>query len=123
MLSFFSVEQSAPGGCPQSAMDIVFTSFLFAFLGVLMFFASISYERSYGKPAKWWWGSFILIAIGVIFGLQRVVFLSNDFYAGTVITNKLKYSHWLAFLVPILSIAGIILYRWLIQRNAERRTY
>ncbi|MEI8282406.1 MAG: hypothetical protein WCG75_08380 [Armatimonadota bacterium] len=123
MLSFFNAEQGAPSGCPQSAMDIVITSFLFAFFGVMMFIGSITYERSYGKQAWWWWTSSIPIAIGALFGLQRVVFLFNDFYASTVTTRKLQICHWLSLFVPILCIAGIFLYKWKVKRNEERRTY
>jgi hypothetical protein len=123
MLSFFNAEQSAPNGCPQSAMDIVITSFLFTFFGLMMFIGSITYERSYGKPAKWWRYSTVPIALGAIFGLQRVVFLFDYIYANTVTSRKLQISHWLAFLVPVLSIAGIFLYKWLVKRNEERRAY
>ncbi len=123
MLSFFNAEQGAPTGCPQSAMDIVITSFLCAFFGVILFIGSITYQRSYGKPAWWWWMSFVPISLGALFGLQRVVFLSNDFYASTVITRKLQISHWLALFVPLLSVAGIFLYKWMVQRNEQRRTY
>lgn len=123
MLSFFNAEQSSQFGSPQSAMDIVISSLLFAFFGVMMFIGSVRYELSYNKEAKWWKWCFAPLAIATIFGIQRMAFLTNFAYANTVISRKLLYAHWLSLLIPVLCIASIILYQWLKVRNEGRRVY
>ena len=123
MFSFFDAEKSSQLGSPQSAMDIVITSLIFAFFGVMWFVAAIRYELSYDKKAKWWKGCFALLGIAALLGLQRMAFLTNFAYANTVITRKLLYAHYLSFLIPVLCIASIILYNWLKVRNEGRRVY
>ena len=123
MLSFFNAEQSSPFGSPQSAMDIVISSFIFAFFGVMMFIGAIRFELTYDKVATWWKWCFLPLGIGVLLGIQKVAFLTSYGYINTVITKKLLWSHYLALMVPVLCIAAILLYKWLKQRNEERRVY
>ncbi len=123
MLSFFDADVSSPLGCPQSSLDIIISSFLFAFFGVMMFIAAVRYEKSYDKPATWWKLCFIPLGLAVIFGLQKIAFMNNYIYRNTIISNKLLYSHWLSFLVPVLAIVLINVYKWMSKRNEGRRVY
>ena len=123
MLSFFDADFASPLGCPQSPWDIIITSLLFAFFGVMMFIGAIRYEMTYDKVATWWKWSFAPLAVAAVLGLQRVVFLFNFGYANTVINRKLQYCHWLALIIPLMCICSIILYKWLKHRNQERRVY
>ena len=123
MLSFFNPDDSSPLGCPSSAMDIVISSFIFAFFGVMIFIGSVRYEQAYDTSAKWWKWSLLPIGVGVLLGIQRVAFLSSFLYANTVTTKKLLWSHYLALIVPLLCIASIFLYKWYKQRNEGRRVY
>lgn len=104
-------------------MDVVIVSFLFAFFGIMMFIGSVRYEMTYDKVANWWKWSFAPLAIGVLLGIQKLSFLTSFAYANTVVSRKLLYSHYLAFLIPALCIAGIFLYRWLKLRGEGRRVY
>ena len=123
MLSFFNAEQSSPWGCPASAMDIVISSFLFAFFGIMMYIGSVRFELTYDKPAKWWRWSFAPLGVAVLLGIQKCVFLTSLFYANTVVSKKLLYSHYLSLLVPVLCVAAIFLHKWLKQRTEQRRVY
>lgn len=123
MLSFFDADVSSPLGCPQSAMDIVISSFLFAFFGVMMFIGAVRYELTYDKVATWWKWSFVPLAIAIILGLQKVVFTFNFLYANTIISKKLLWSHWLSLLVPVFAVVSIFVYKWLKERNEGRRVY
>jgi hypothetical protein len=123
MLSFFNAEQSSPFGSPQSAMDIVISSFIFAFFGVMMFIGSVRYEQTYDKAATWWKWSFLPIGIGILLGIQKVAFLTSYGYVNTVLTKKLLWSHYLALIIPVLCVVSIILYKRMKQRTEERRVY
>ena len=123
MLSFFDANVSSQNGSPQSVSDIVISSFIFAFFGVMMFIGSVRYEMTYDKEAKWWKWCFLLIGIGVLFGIQRIAFLTNFLYVNTVISKKLLYAHYLSLIVPILCGASIFLYKWRKQQTEEKRVY
>ena len=123
MFSFFNADVSSPLGCPTSAMDIVISSLLFAFFGVMMFIASVRYELTYDKIATWWKWCFAPLAIAVLLGLQKVAFLTSIYYANTVITRKLLVSHYLALIIPLLCAGTIIFYRWKKQQQVAKRVY
>lgn len=123
MFSFFDADVSSQMGSPQDWQDIVVTSLIFAFFGIIMYIGSVRYELSYDKAAKWWWSCFAPLGIAVLLGAQRMAFLTNYAYINTVVTRKLMISHWASILVPVLCIAIILLHRRKIRQSESRRVY
>lgn len=104
-------------------MDIMISSFLFAFFGVMMFIGAVRYEMTYDKQAKWWKWCFLPLAVSLLFGIQKMVFLTNYAYLQTVNSRKALLGHYFSIIIPVLCIAGILLYNYLKKRNEERRVY
>jgi hypothetical protein len=104
---------------PESLSELLVTPFLFSFFGVFMYIGAVRFEESYGKKVKWWKWCMLPLVIGLIFGIQRIVFLNDLFYANTVISRKLKIGHYLTFLVPFLSAAGILIHKKLQSREGS----
>lgn len=122
-MSFFDPDISSPLGCPTSFVDIIISSLLFAFFGMMMYIGSIRYASTYGKEAKWWKLCFIPLGIAVLLGLQKVAFLSSIAYRQTVLSNKALYGHYITLIVPVLCIAAIIFFNYRKKNQEARRVY
>lgn len=104
-------------------MDVMIAPLLFSFFGVMMFIGSVRFEMTYGKDVRWWWSCFIPLGVAVIFGLQKVAWIRDPFYATTVLTRKQQISHYGSLVIPILCIAAIFFYRYKVRAASERKVY
>ena len=122
-MSFFDPFTVFPHGCPDGMIEVMLESLLFAFFGTMLFIGSARFEMTYDKPAKWWKWCFVPLGVALLFGIQRMYFLHDFLYLSTVSTRKQLWSHYLALIIPILCIGGIILFKSLKKRNVESRVY
>ena len=104
-------------------LDIMIGSLVFAFFGVMMFIGAMRFQMTYDKEAKWWKWCFAPLGVSLIFGLQKVVFLTNYAYLQTVNTRKALFGHYLSFIIPVICVVAILLYNFLKKRGEERRVY
>lgn len=122
-MSFFNPDIQSPLGCPQSVVDLIVAPLLFAFFGIMIFIGAVRFEATYDKEAKWWKTCFIPLGLALLLGLQKVIFLTDYGYRQTVVTRKLYFGHYGAFVIPVVCIVAILLYQRLQKAAHSRRVY
>lgn len=103
-------------GSPDSVGQLILMPLLFTFFALAARMSARIYWRNFGKRKNHYWYVYPLLVIALYFGFQRIYPLYNpdDFvrtaYAQTITTNKLYYGHYIAFLIPLVSLLGVIVY-------------
>jgi ABC-type multidrug transport system permease subunit len=119
MLQFFEPNFASP----ESMMEIMISPMLFSFFGMMMFIGAIRYEETYGKPATWWKWCYVPLALGLLFGIQRMVFLQDIMYAQTTYSRKIRIAHYMSFLVPVVVTVAITFWHRLASKKKEKGVY
>ena len=116
-MEFFNPES----GSPESALEIMMIPLLFLVFGVIAYSASNRYLESEGKRPKWMPVVYVAFGFALLFGLQRYMFTREILYANTLITGKIRYAHYLALGLPLVTTIGIGIREFVRKRtNAER---
>jgi hypothetical protein len=118
-MSFFRPELASP----DSFFEIFISPLLCAFFGLMMFIGAVRYEENYGKPAKWWVWCFLPIGLGVLFGIQRMMYMTDFFYIQTVYSRKLRIGHYLSLAIPLFALAIVFFGRKIMVNRKTRSTY
>ncbi len=122
-MSFFNPDIQSPTGSPHSMIDIMIGPLLLVFFGLMLFIGSIRYEMTYDKVAKWWKWSFLPLGLALVLGIQRFTFIFSLFYAQTINSKKELIAHWMGWILPLLSIVGVLVYNHMRNRADSRRVY
>lgn len=116
-MDFFNPES----GSPESALEIMMVPLLFLVFGVLAYSASNRYLENEGKRPKWMPVVYVAFGLALLFGFQKYMFTREILYANTLTTGKVRYAHYLGFLLPLLTSIGIGIREFFRKRaNAER---
>lgn len=120
----------SPGtGAPDSMMPVLLLPLLFTFFALAARISARAYWRNFGKRKPHWWYVYPLLALGLLFGFEKIFLLFNPFseldrhmYGQTLVERKVRIAHYLAFIVPLISLVGIVLYDRAEASRARRST-
>jgi hypothetical protein len=118
-MTFFQPDLASP----ESWLEVMISSLLCCFFGLMMFIGAIRYEDNYGKPATWWRWCFLPLALGLLFGIQKMWFLTDYIYGPTAFSRKLRIAHYLSFVIPLFSIAFVALWKRKASSRNEKSIY
>ncbi|MDH4387847.1 MAG: hypothetical protein QE269_03890 [Fimbriimonas sp.] len=118
-MDFFSPES----GSPESALEIMMIPLLFLAFGVIAYSASNRYLESEGKRPKWMPIVYVAFGFALLFGMQRFMFTRDILYANTLVTGKIRYSHYIALGLPLLTTIGIGIREFMRKRTDAERLY
>ncbi|RYG39818.1 hypothetical protein EON79_23680 [bacterium] len=110
-------------GAPETMGPVLLLPLLFTFFAIAGRVAARTYWRNFGKRKPHWWYVYPLLALALYSGMKWVYFMWNPdilertMYLQTLITNKVKIAHYLAFLIPLITTIWIVLYD---RREAQR---
>lgn len=103
-------------GAPESMNEVLLLPLLFTFFAVAARVAARTYWRNFGRRKPHWWYVYPLLALALLFGAKWIYLLFNPdsldrtMYLQTLITRKVRVAHYVAFLLPLLTTIGIVLY-------------
>lgn len=111
-------------GSPFSYVDILLLPGALVLFAVFVRFLIWTAERNSGKKSKAKWLPYLLAIGGLILGSRTLWALINpatgSLYRSTINSRKILYSHWVAFLLPLLTIVVLIVWdKWAARRPAE----
>lgn len=99
---------------PSSPLDVVILPGLAVFFGMLLYGLALRQELL-GNRVRWKWLPIAVLALGAIAGFGpfwNYIGSSSDaeLYRGSIPGRKMLIAHYSAFLLPLLCIAGTLLY-------------
>ena len=118
-MGFFSPDSEAPG----SAIEVMMVPMFFLVIGIFLYAAANRYLEAEGKFPKWFPGVWVFLGFAVLFGLQRYIFTFDILYVQTLVTGRIRYSHYAGFFIPLLVTLGIIIREIVRKRTDSERLY
>jgi hypothetical protein len=110
-------------GSPDSLVDLLIVPTLAVFFGLLFWFLAWNRERNGASGTAWKVVSLLVLVGGLYAGAQAVWNLHNPalgaFYRETIWSRKVLYSHYAALAMPILAMAGVLVWGLIERRRAR----
>lgn len=103
-------------GPPTSMWDLLIMPLLFTFFGVAARIGAAQYQRNFGKRTKHAWYVYPPLAIALTYGLHWIyqLWLPNELsrmvYLNAGLTGRVRYAHYVAFLLPLIALIGVLVY-------------
>lgn len=118
-MGFFSPDS----GSPESTLEIMMVPLLWLFIGFFAYVGSNRYLEAEGKRPKWMPVIYVCFFFALLFGLQKVMYTRDLLYAQTLVSGKIRYAHYLSFIFPLLTAAGIGVREFARKRTDSERLY
>lgn len=107
---------SGANGSPESLGTLILMPLLFTFFGLAARMSARMYWRNFGVRKAHAWYVYPLLALGLLFGFARIyqIYNPDEFvrmaYSQTILTKKLYYGHFAAFLIPLAALLAVAVY-------------
>lgn len=113
----------APDSAPSSWYEPMLMPVIFTFFGAVVFVGGRLLETQQNKDVKGKWFGVALLLLALVLGFARVWHLRNLIYAEILKDwgKKFLFSHWLAFLFPLLACIAIFGWYYWDKRRSEFR--
>ncbi len=118
-MNFFNPDSEAP----NSAIEILMVPLFFLFAALFAYTVANRYFEAEGKKPKWFPAVWVLLGLAVLFGLQRFMFTFDILYAQTLVTGRIRYSHHLGLILPIVTCIIIAIKEFNRKRADSERLY
>lgn len=76
-----------------------------------------------GKRPKWFPVVWVALALAALFGFQRYMFTRDVLYAQTLVTGRIRYSHYVGVILPVVTAIIIVIREFNRKRADAERLY
>jgi hypothetical protein len=110
---------------PQTWAEPLYVPILFTMLGAGLFAAGKAAEMRENKPVPWKWIGFLPMVFALYSGLRVGSCMLDSFYwqhMNELAAKKFQLSHFGGFLVPLLTMTGLLIWHWQSTKDPFRDT-